>query len=70
MLCLMTIHFIDDNAEMEGEYPAMTFKDIKKLQQTEITVNLSSDLTVPLREMSNRGIALREYALSYDDTFY
>ena len=66
----MTIHFIDVNAEMEGDYPAMTFQDIKKLQQTGITVNLSSDLTVPLREMSNGGIALREYALSYDDTFY
>ena len=70
MLCLMTIHFIDVNAEMEGDYPAMTFQDIKKLQQTGITVNLGSDLTVPLRKMSNGGIALREYTLSYDDTFY
>ena len=70
MLCLMTIHFIDDNAEMEGDYPAMTFQDIKKLQRSVLTVNLSSDLTVPLRKMSNWGIAPREYALSYDDTFY
>ena len=54
---------------MEGDYPAMTFQDIKKQQRSVLTVNLRSDPTVPLKNVQ-RGVALREYALSYDDTFY
>ena len=51
----MKVHLIDNHAEMEVDKLAMTFKDIKKLQQSALTVNLSSDSTVPLREYVQRG---------------
>ena len=48
----------------------MTFQDIKKLLRSSLTVNLSLDSTVPLREYIAKGIALRENTLSYEGIVY